>query len=65
MPTVKLTKSQRRAVQLAVLSGIPGPRVAREHGIGTQRVYDLRDEAIREAEEELDHWLRVRELIQG
>lgn len=63
MPTVKLDKSQRRAVQLAVLSGVPGPKVAREHGIGAQRVYDLRDEAIREAAEELAHWRRVAELV--
>ncbi len=62
---VALTREQRRAVQLAVLSGEDALEIANRYGISRQRVYSLRDEAKETAEEELEHWRRVTQMLRG
>ncbi len=62
-PRTALTREQRRAVQLAVLSGEDALEIANRYGISRQRVYSLRDEARELAEGEFTHWRRVNELL--
>ena len=53
---------ERRSLTLAVLSGEPVTKLAAEYGVARTYIYKLKEEAIRDCEEEWIFWTRVKTL---
>jgi DNA invertase Pin-like site-specific DNA recombinase len=62
MPYTALEPEQRRRLILAALSGESPSKLATEYGVSRSHVYKLKEEAIEQADEQVEFWVAVRRL---